>query len=163
MRIELWMMVMYCLAWLSSCSLLLETFLRTLGFAVSVSLGHMPLDFGMTTNIQLSMRMNCGGLMVIFCVLGVVYLLQKNVDEAVAKLKAEGLDVFGLACHVSFADQRANLIKSTIDVRIWKLPTLLLALLLHLVLTLAQENIQSWKDVINSGRAYYTDNISLDT
>ncbi|CAK9880444.1 unnamed protein product [Sphagnum jensenii] len=40
---------------------------------------------------------------------------QKNVDEAVAKLKAEGLDVFGLACHVSFADQRANLIKSTID------------------------------------------------
>jgi hypothetical protein len=163
MRIELWMMVMYCLAWLSSCSLLLETFLHTLGFAVSVSLGHMPLDFGMTTNIQLSMRMNFGGLMVIFCVLGVVYLLQKNVDEAVAKLKAEGLDVFGLACHVSFADQRANLIKSTIDVRIWKLPTLLLALLLHLVLTLAQENIQSWKDVINSSRAYYTHHISLDT
>jgi hypothetical protein len=117
----------------------------------------------MTTNIQLSMRMNFGGLMVIFCVLGVVYLLQKNVDEAVAKLKAEGLDVFGLACHVSFADQRANLIKSTIDVRIWKLPTLLLALLLHLVLTLAQENIQSWKDVINSSRAYYTHHISLDT
>lgn len=163
MRIELWMMVVYCLAWLSSCSLLLETFLHTLGFAVSVSLGHMPLDFGMTTNIQLSMRMNFGGLMVIFCVLGVVYLLQKNVDEAVAKLKAEGLDVFGLACHVSFADQRANLIKSTIDVRIWKLPTLLLALLLHLVLTLAQENIQSWKDVINSSRAYYTHHISLDT
>jgi len=123
----------------------------------------MPLDFGMTTNIQLSMRMNFGGLMVIFCVLGVVYLLQKNVDEAVAKLKAEGLDVFGLACHVSFADQRANLIKSTIDVRIWKLPILLLALLLHLVLTLAQENIQSWKDVINSSRAYYTHHISLDT
>jgi len=123
----------------------------------------MPLDFGMTTNIQLSMRMNFGGLMVIFCVLGVVYLLQKNVDEAVAKLKAEGLDVFGLACHVSFADQRANLIKSTIDVRIWKLPILLLALLLHLVLTLAQENIQSWKDVINSSRAYYTHQISLDT
>jgi hypothetical protein len=163
MRIELWMMVVYCLAWLSSCSLLLETFLHALGFAVSVSLGHMPLDFGMTTNIQLSMRMNCGGLMVIFCVLGVVYLLQKNVDEAVAKLKAEGLDVFGLACHVSFADQRANLIKSTIDVRIWKLPILLLALLLHLVLTLAQENIQSWKDVINSSRAYYTHHISLDT
>jgi NAD(P)-dependent dehydrogenase (short-subunit alcohol dehydrogenase family) len=88
---------------------------------------------------------------------------QKNVDEAVAKLKAEGLDVFGLACHVSFADQRANLIKSTIDVRIWKLPILLLALLLHLVLTLAQENIQSWKDVINSSRAYYTHHISLDT
>jgi NAD(P)-dependent dehydrogenase (short-subunit alcohol dehydrogenase family) len=88
---------------------------------------------------------------------------QKNVDEAVAKLKAEGLDVFGLACHVSFADQRANLIKSTIDVRIWKLPILLLALLLHLVLTLAQENIQSWKDVINSSRAYYTHQISLDT
>jgi NADP-dependent 3-hydroxy acid dehydrogenase YdfG len=88
---------------------------------------------------------------------------QKNVDEAVAKLKAEGLDVFGLACHVSFADQRANLIKSTIDVRIWKLPILLLALLLHFVLTLAQENIQSWKDVINSSRAYYTHHISLDT
>jgi len=109
------------------------------------------------------MRMNCGELMVIFCVLGVVYLLQKNVDEAVAKLKAEGLDVFGLACHVSFADQRANLIKSTIDVRIWKLPILLLALLLHFVLTLAQENIQSWKHVINSSRAYYTHHISLDT
>lgn len=163
MRIELWMMVVYCLAWLSSCSLLLETFLHTLRFALSVSLRHIPLDFGMTTNIQLSMRMNCGELMVIFCVLGVVYLLQKNVDEAVAKLKAEGLDVFGLACHVSFADQRANLIKSTIDVRIWKLPILLLALLLHFVLTLAQENIQSWKDVINSSRAYYTHHISLDT
>ncbi|CAK9238612.1 unnamed protein product [Sphagnum troendelagicum] len=40
---------------------------------------------------------------------------QNNVDEAVAKLKAEGLDVFGLACHVSLADQRANLIKSTVD------------------------------------------------
>jgi hypothetical protein len=61
MRIELLMMVMYCLAWLSSCSLLLETFLHTLGFAVSVSLGYMPLDFGMTTNIQLSMRMNVVG------------------------------------------------------------------------------------------------------
>jgi dehydrogenase/reductase SDR family protein 4 len=43
--------------------------------------------------------------------------LQNNVDEAVAKLKAEGLDVFGLARHVSLADQRANLIKSTVDVR----------------------------------------------
>jgi dehydrogenase/reductase SDR family protein 4 len=43
--------------------------------------------------------------------------LQNNVDEAVAKLKAEGLDVFGLACHVSLADQRANLIKSAVDVR----------------------------------------------
>jgi hypothetical protein len=62
------------------------------------------------------MRMSCGSVEsnvgFLLC-----HFLQNNVDEAVAKLKAEGLDVFGLACHVSLADQRANLIKSTVNVR----------------------------------------------
>ncbi|XP_021719768.1 tropinone reductase-like 3 [Chenopodium quinoa] len=39
---------------------------------------------------------------------------QKNVDEAVEKLKGKGIDVFGVACHVSNAQQRKNLIDETI-------------------------------------------------
>jgi dehydrogenase/reductase SDR family protein 4 len=47
----------------------------------------------------------------------VVKLLQKNVDEAVEKLKARGIDVLGVVCHVSNAEQRKNLIDKTVQVR----------------------------------------------
>ncbi|CAO2823611.1 unnamed protein product [Amaranthus hypochondriacus] len=39
---------------------------------------------------------------------------QKNVDEAVEKLKSKGIEVFGVSCHVSNAQQRKNLIDSTV-------------------------------------------------
>lgn len=47
----------------------------------------------------------------------VVKLLQKNVDEAVKKLKAQGIEVLGVVCHVSSAEQRKNLIDKTVQVR----------------------------------------------
>ncbi|KAG2684395.1 hypothetical protein I3843_10G073700 [Carya illinoinensis] len=40
---------------------------------------------------------------------------QKNVDEAVEKLKAQGIDAFGVVCHVSNAQQRKNLIDKTVQ------------------------------------------------
>lgn len=40
---------------------------------------------------------------------------QKNVDEAVEKLKARGIEVLGLVCHVSDAQQRRNLIQKTVQ------------------------------------------------
>ncbi|KAL0321095.1 UNVERIFIED_CONTAM: Tropinone reductase-like 3 [Sesamum radiatum] len=40
---------------------------------------------------------------------------QKNVDEAVEKLKSSGIEVLGLVCHVSNAQQRKDLIKKTIE------------------------------------------------
>ncbi|XP_022142483.1 tropinone reductase-like 3 [Momordica charantia] len=40
---------------------------------------------------------------------------QKNVDEAVEKLKARGLEVSGVVCHVSNAQQRKNLVEKTIQ------------------------------------------------
>ncbi|XAR53831.1 hypothetical protein NMG60_11022527 [Bertholletia excelsa] len=40
---------------------------------------------------------------------------QKNVDEAVEKLKAKGIEVLGVVCHVSNAQQRRNLIDKTIQ------------------------------------------------
>ncbi|XP_022714433.1 tropinone reductase-like 3 [Durio zibethinus] len=40
---------------------------------------------------------------------------QKNVDEAVEKLKAKGIQVLGVVCHVSDAQQRKNLINKTIE------------------------------------------------
>lgn len=40
---------------------------------------------------------------------------QRNVDEAVEKLKAEGLEVLGIVCHVSNAQQRKNLVEKTIQ------------------------------------------------
>ncbi|XP_021294822.1 tropinone reductase-like 3 [Herrania umbratica] len=40
---------------------------------------------------------------------------QKNVDEAVGKLKAKGIHVFGVVCHVSNAQQRKNLINKTVE------------------------------------------------
>ncbi|MBA0840101.1 hypothetical protein Goarm_002703, partial [Gossypium armourianum] len=39
----------------------------------------------------------------------------KNVDEAVEKLKAKGIHVLGIVCHVSDAQQRKNLINKTIE------------------------------------------------
>jgi dehydrogenase/reductase SDR family protein 4 len=40
---------------------------------------------------------------------------QNNVDEAVEKLKARGIEVLGVVCHVSNAQQRKNLIDKTIQ------------------------------------------------
>ncbi|KAI3830919.1 hypothetical protein MKW92_046937 [Papaver armeniacum] len=40
---------------------------------------------------------------------------QKNVDEAVEKLKSKGIEVFGVVCHVSNAQHRKNLIDQTIQ------------------------------------------------
>ncbi|XWS18147.1 hypothetical protein CRYUN_Cryun32bG0017200 [Craigia yunnanensis] len=40
---------------------------------------------------------------------------QKNVDEAVEKLNAKGIQVLGIVCHVSNAQQRKNLINKTIE------------------------------------------------
>ncbi|GFZ10645.1 indole-3-butyric acid response 1 [Actinidia rufa] len=39
---------------------------------------------------------------------------QNNVDEAVEKLKARGIEVLGVVCHVSNAQQRKNLIDKTV-------------------------------------------------
>ncbi|KDP20683.1 hypothetical protein JCGZ_21154 [Jatropha curcas] len=40
---------------------------------------------------------------------------QKNVDEAVQKLKVRGIQVLGVVCHVSNAQQRKNLIEKTVQ------------------------------------------------
>lgn len=40
---------------------------------------------------------------------------QDNVDEAVAQLRAKGIEAIGVACHVSKADQRRNLVKTALD------------------------------------------------
>ncbi|KAB1221746.1 Tropinone reductase-like 3 [Morella rubra] len=40
---------------------------------------------------------------------------QKNVDEAVEKLRARGIEVLGVVCHVSNAQQRKNLIDKTVQ------------------------------------------------
>ncbi|XWS19346.1 hypothetical protein CRYUN_Cryun31cG0007500 [Craigia yunnanensis] len=40
---------------------------------------------------------------------------QKNVYEAVEKLKNKGIQVLGVVCHVSNAQQRKNLIKKTVE------------------------------------------------
>uniref|UniRef100_A0A0D6QXV1 Tropinone reductase-like 3 n=1 Tax=Araucaria cunninghamii TaxID=56994 RepID=A0A0D6QXV1_ARACU len=40
---------------------------------------------------------------------------QRNVEEAVEKLRGKGIDVLGIPCHVSDRDQRKRLIQSTID------------------------------------------------
>ncbi|KAH9749743.1 Short-chain dehydrogenase/reductase SDRA [Citrus sinensis] len=40
---------------------------------------------------------------------------QKNVDEAVVKLKARGIEVIGVVCHVSNGQQRKYLINQTIE------------------------------------------------
>ena len=53
-------------------------------------------------------------LLVYLCV---VKLIQINVDEAVEKLKAQGIEVLGVVCHVSNKQQRKNLIDKTVQVR----------------------------------------------
>lgn len=40
---------------------------------------------------------------------------QKNVDEAVEQLKSQGIDAFGVVCHVSNALHRKNLIEMTVQ------------------------------------------------
>ncbi|CAA6666565.1 unnamed protein product [Spirodela intermedia] len=40
---------------------------------------------------------------------------QKNVDEAVERLKAKGIEVMGIACHVANAQQRKDLIEKTVQ------------------------------------------------
>ncbi|XP_057960667.1 tropinone reductase-like 3 [Malania oleifera] len=40
---------------------------------------------------------------------------QRNVNDAVEKLQAQGIEVLGIVCHVSNAQQRKNLIDSTIQ------------------------------------------------
>ncbi|PIN21332.1 Reductase [Handroanthus impetiginosus] len=40
---------------------------------------------------------------------------QRNVDEAVEKLKGRGIEVLGLVCHVSNAQQRKDLIAKTVE------------------------------------------------
>ncbi|KAJ4704007.1 Tropinone reductase-like [Melia azedarach] len=40
---------------------------------------------------------------------------QKNVEEAVEKLKARGIEVLGVVCHVSNSQQRKNLVNKTIE------------------------------------------------
>ncbi|KAL0310757.1 UNVERIFIED_CONTAM: Tropinone reductase-like 3 [Sesamum angustifolium] len=40
---------------------------------------------------------------------------QNNIDAAVEKLKSRGIEVLGLVCHVSNAQQRKDLIKKTIE------------------------------------------------
>ncbi|KAK1575936.1 hypothetical protein Q3G72_009601 [Acer saccharum] len=39
---------------------------------------------------------------------------QKNVDEAVEKLKAKGIEVIGIVCEVSNEQQRKNLVDKTV-------------------------------------------------
>ena len=53
-------------------------------------------------------------LLVYLCV---VKLIQNNVDGAVEKLKAQGIEVLGVVCHVSNEQQRKNLIDKTVQVR----------------------------------------------
>ncbi|CAH2071521.1 unnamed protein product [Thlaspi arvense] len=40
---------------------------------------------------------------------------QANVDEAVEKLKSQGIDAYGIVCHVSNAQQRRNLVEKTVQ------------------------------------------------
>lgn len=41
---------------------------------------------------------------------------EKNVNEAVAELRKEGLEAFGVVCHVGSAEHRKKLIDETIQV-----------------------------------------------
>ena len=70
-----------------------------------------------------------------------VKLLQKNVDEAVEKLKSRGIEVLGVVCHVSNAQQRKNLIDKTIQVR-GK------AHLLHIVFAMEVRQANRWSQLI---------------
>jgi hypothetical protein len=45
-------------------------------------------------------------------------LPQKNVDVAAEKLRAKGIDVFAVVCHVSNAQQGKDLIDKTVQVNL---------------------------------------------
>ncbi|KAK1385601.1 hypothetical protein POM88_023336 [Heracleum sosnowskyi] len=45
----------------------------------------------------------------------IFHTVQNNVDEAVEKLKAQGVEALGLVCHVSNARQRKNLVDTTVQ------------------------------------------------
>lgn len=45
-----------------------------------------------------------------------IAFMQNNVDEAVKKLKAQGIEAMGVVCHVSNAQHRKNLIEKTVQV-----------------------------------------------
>jgi len=44
-------------------------------------------------------------------------LPQQNVDAAAEKLRAKGIEVLGVVCHVSNPQQRKDLIHKTVQVR----------------------------------------------
>lgn len=54
--------------------------------------------------------------------------MQRNVDEAVEKLKAQGIDAFGIVCHVSNAQHRQILVQKTVQVRCEDIPFFLINL-----------------------------------
>ena len=56
-------------------------------------------------------------LMDLFVFNSINLVVQKNVDEAVEKLKARGIEVLGVVCHVSITQQRRNLIDRALQVR----------------------------------------------
>ena len=45
---------------------------------------------------------------------------QHNVDEACRKLQNEGLDVFGMVCHVGKHDDRQNLVNKVVIANQWR-------------------------------------------
>lgn len=47
----------------------------------------------------------------------IFFLWQTNVEEAVEKLKSQGIDAYGIVCHVSNAQHRKNLVEKTVQVR----------------------------------------------
>jgi len=53
------------------------------------------------------------------CYCFICSLLQQNVDEAAAKLRAKGIEVLPVICHVSNAQHRKNLIDKTLQVRLY--------------------------------------------
>lgn len=50
---------------------------------------------------------------------------EKNVNEAVAQLQKEGLEAFGVVCHVGSADHRKKLVDATVQVSLIYKPRLL--------------------------------------
>ncbi|KAL2932244.1 Tropinone reductase-like 3 [Bienertia sinuspersici] len=58
---------------------------------------------------------SCKGLLQILVNKLLSYKLQENVDEAVEKLKNNGINVLGVVCHVCNAEQRKNMIDQTIQ------------------------------------------------
>ncbi|KAI8005067.1 hypothetical protein LOK49_LG08G00319 [Camellia lanceoleosa] len=53
----------------------------------------------------------------------VLIVLQKNIDEAVEKLKSRGIEVFGVVCQVFVAQQRKNLVERLFRLTLGSLTT----------------------------------------